>query len=68
MRRSVIFFTTFVLFLIEALAHFWIGKSDHGKNGYIHIPTCQELVAIVGVLFVSSVANSYAADILNKAL
>ncbi len=68
MRKSVIFFTTFVLFLIEALFHFWIGKSDHGKNGWIHLPTCQELVAIVGVLFVFSVANSYCADVLNKAI
>ena len=68
MRKSVIFFTTFVLFLIDALFHFWIGKSDHGKNGWIHLPTCQELVAIVGVLFVFSVANSYCADVLNKAI
>ena len=68
MKKSVIFFTTFILFLIEALFHFWIGKSDHGKNGYIHMPTCKELSAIVGVLFVFSVANSFCADILNKAI
>ena len=48
--------------------HYWIGKSDHGKNGYIHVPTCKELGAIVGVLFVFSVANSIFADVLNKAL
>jgi hypothetical protein len=68
MRRSVIFFTTFILFLIEALAHFWIGKSDNGKNGYFHLPTCKEFVLIVGVLFVFSLANMYCADVLNKAL
>jgi hypothetical protein len=68
MKRSVIFFTTFVLFFLEAMFHYWIGKSDHGKNGYIHVPTCKELAAIVGVLFVFSVANSIFADVLSKAL
>ena len=68
MRRSVIFFTTFVLFLIEAMFHFWIGKSDHGKNGYFHLPTCKEISAIVGVLFIFSVTNSVCADVLNKAI
>jgi hypothetical protein len=32
------------------------------------MPTCKELSAIVGVLFVFSVANSFCADILNKAI
>ena len=66
MKKSVIFFTTFVLFLLEAMLHFCIGKSDHGKNGYIHCPTCKEWVQIVGVLFIFSILNSYSADMLNK--
>ena len=68
MKKSVIFFTTFILFLLEAILHFCIGKSNEGENGYIHWPTCKEWGAIVGVLFVFSVANSYCADMLNKRL
>ena len=66
MNRSVIFFTTFVLFFIEAMFHFWIGKSEEGKNGYFHLPTCKELGLIVVVLFIFSVANSVCADVLSK--
>lgn len=66
MKRSVIFFTTFVLFLLEAILHFCIGKSDNGEKGYIHWPNCKEWMQIVGVLFVFSIANSYSADMLNK--
>ena len=68
MKKSVIFFTTFVLFLLEALFHYCIGKADHGDKGYIHWPTCKEWIQIVGVLLVFSVANSYFADVLDKSL
>jgi preprotein translocase subunit SecE len=66
MKKSVIFFTTFILFLLEALFHFCIGKADDGERGYIHWPTCKEWIQIVSVLLVFSVANSYFADVLDK--
>ena len=66
MKKSVIFFTTFILFLLEALFHYCIGKADDGEKGYIHWPNCKEWVQIVGVLLVFSVANSYFADVLDK--
>ena len=68
MKKSVIFFTTFVLFLLEALFHFCIGKADDGQKGYIHWPTCKEWIQIVSVLLVFSVANSYFADVLDKSI
>lgn len=68
MKKSVIFFTTFVLFLLEAMFHFCIGKAENGEKGYIHWPNCKEWIQIVVVLFVFSVANSYCADVLDKCL
>ncbi len=68
MKKSVIFFTTFILFFLEAMFHFCIGKSDHGEKGYIHWPTCKEWIQIITVLLVFSVANSYCAEFLNKLL
>jgi preprotein translocase subunit SecE len=68
MKKSVIFFTTFILFLLEALFHYCIGKADDGERGYIHWPNCKEWVQIVGVLLVFSVANSYFADVLDKSI
>ncbi len=66
MKKSVIFFTTFVLFFLEAMFHFCIGKSDNGEKGYIHWPNCKEWIQIVGVLLVFSLLNSYSAEALNK--
>jgi hypothetical protein len=68
MKKSVIFFTTFILFLLEAMFHFCIGKAENGEKGYIHWPNCKEWIQIVGVLFVFSLANSYCADVLDKCL
>ena len=66
MKKSIIFFTTFILFLLEAVFHFCIGKADNGEKGYIHWPTCKEWIQIIVGLFFFSVANSYCADALNK--
>jgi len=55
----IITFTTFILFLIEALFHFNIGKNGHQihKKFKIIFPTKQELAYILGVLAVFSILN-----------
>jgi hypothetical protein len=72
MKVYIIFLTTFILFFIEALFHFSIGVegTTHGLDPTkkhiivdlrvikVHIPDWQELMEIVGVLFVFSVLNA----------
>ena len=55
----IITFTTFILFLIEALFHFNIGKNGHQihKKFEIIFPTKKEMAYIVGVLAVFSILN-----------
>jgi hypothetical protein len=55
----IITFTTFILFLIEALFHFNIGKNGHQIHKKIEIifPTKKEMAYIVGVLAVFSILN-----------
>ena len=50
---------TFVLFFIEALLHFNIGKNDHNQkiNFKITLPTKKELCCIVAVLTIFSLLN-----------
>ena len=50
---------TFVLFLIEALLHFNIGKNDYDKKISLKItlPTKKELACIIAVLAVFSLLN-----------
>jgi len=55
----IITFTTFILFLIEALFHFNIGKNGHQihKKFEIIFPTKKEMAYMVGVLAVFSILN-----------
>jgi hypothetical protein len=55
----IVTFTTFILFLIEALLHFNIGKNGHQIHKKINIilPTKIEMVYIIGILAVFSILN-----------
>jgi hypothetical protein len=55
----IITFTTFILFLIEALFHFKIGKNGHQIDKKIEIvfPTKKEMAYIVSILAVFSILN-----------
>ena len=55
----IITFTTFIIFLIEALFHFNIGKNGHQihKKFEIIFPTKQEMAYIVCILAVFSILN-----------
>jgi ABC-type antimicrobial peptide transport system permease subunit len=66
----IITFTTFILFLIEALFHFNIGKNGHKihKKFEIVFPTKQEMAYIVGVLAVFSICNGLISHFLIHAL
>lgn len=72
MKGTIIFVTTFILFFIEALVHFSIGKegSTHGLDPSkehtiidlritkLHIPDWKELAEITGALLFFSVLNA----------
>jgi len=55
----IVTFTTFILFLIEALLHFNIGKNGHQIHKKINIvlPTKMEMAYIIGILAVFSILN-----------
>lgn len=53
----VIFCVTFVLFFLEALLHYNIGKN--GGGFHVSLPNGDDLVRISVVLFIFSVLNAY---------
>jgi hypothetical protein len=55
----IITFTTFILFLIEALFHFNIGKNGHQIHKKIEIifPNKREMAYIIGILTIFSICN-----------
>jgi hypothetical protein len=66
MFKYIVFTTTFVLFLLEAILHYNIGKYTEEDGIKLYLPTFKEMVAIIAVLVVFAAANSWCADYLTK--
>lgn len=68
LRIIIITCVTFVLFLIEALFHFNIGKNDYDKEIKMKItmPTFKEFACIVGVLAFFSLLNGLISQFIMK--
>ena len=66
MFKYIVFTTTFVLFLLEALLHYNIGRYEEAEGIKFYFPDMKETIALVAVLIVFSVANSLCADYLTK--
>jgi len=56
----IIFFTTSILFLCEAMIHFNIGKSEQDKTKIIVFPSGKEFGYIVLTVMIFSLLNSVA--------
>jgi hypothetical protein len=61
--KSIIFYTTFIVFLIEAIIHFNIGKKTQRlQNTFkIYFPETKDLLKIVFFVFVFSYINAHVA-------
>ena len=66
MFSYIVFTTTFVLFLLEALLHYNIGRYEETDGIKLYLPSKKEFAALVGVLIVFSIANSLCANYLSK--
>jgi hypothetical protein len=66
MFKYVVFTTTFVLFLLEALLHYNIGRYEESEGIKFYFPDLKETVALVAVLIVFSLANSFCVNCLTK--
>ena len=66
MFKYIIFTTTFILFLMEALLHYNIGRYEEKDGIIFYLPDMKETVALVAVLLVFSIANSLCANYLIK--
>jgi len=66
MFKYIVFVTTFILFFIEALLHYNIGRYEEKDGFKFYFPDLKETVALVAVLIVFSLINSYLADYLSK--
>ena len=66
MFNYIVFVTTFVLFLLEAIIHYNIGRYDENDGIKFYLPDKKEFIALVVVLIVFSVANSICANYLSK--
>ena len=60
MSKSITFAVTFVVFLLEALLHFNVGKHGTMSLSNLSLPNAMELVDIVKVLAIFSAINAYA--------
>ena len=66
MFNYIIFSTTFVLFLLEAILHYNIGRYEESVGIKFYLPDMKEFIALVAVLIVFSVANSLCSNYLAK--
>ncbi len=69
-RIIVITVVTFVLFFIEALLHFNIGKNDYNKeiSMKVTLPTKKELACIIAVLAIFSLLNGVISQFIMRLL
>jgi hypothetical protein len=66
MFSYIVFATTFVLFLLEAILHYNIGRYEENEGIKFYLPDKKEFIALVAVLIVFSIANSLCANYLTK--
>jgi hypothetical protein len=66
MFKYIVFTTTFVLFLLEALLHYNIGRYEEKEGIKFYLPDKKEFAALVGVLIIFSIANSVCANYFTK--
>ena len=57
MKSYIITSITFLLFTVEALIHYNIGKNSKNSKFQIHIPTIKDFIQLSGTVFLFSVLN-----------